>query len=185
MNFVNTLYNIDIYKLLPTDKFPNNASLPVIHYKGVLNTSLWMAAFKTKHLLQNHEWLPSRKSGILCYHHYHSNAHEVLAVLEGETLLLLGGEGGSLVNISAGDVLIIPAGVAHKNCADEYNVLCIGAYYGGAKFDMNYGHPGERPGTDKTIKNLAVPDNDPVFGNGPLQSIWGSVSEQKNLQKIS
>jgi uncharacterized protein YjlB len=38
-----------------------------------------------------------------------------------------------------GDVLLIPAGVAHKNVGASIDFKCVGAYPGGKEFDINLG----------------------------------------------
>ena len=63
--------------------------------------------------------------------------------------------------------------MAHKNLGAENSVGVIGAYPDGREYDMNYGKPGERPCTDKNIKEVPVPESDPVLGiSGGLTKIW-------------
>jgi uncharacterized protein YjlB len=70
-------------------------------------------------------------------------------------------------------VLVIPAGVAHKNLGGENDVGVVGAYPDGRDYDMNYGKPGERPGTDENISGVPIPSGDPVLGNNKgLTTIW-------------
>ncbi|MDP9079650.1 MAG: hypothetical protein M3O71_19660 [Bacteroidota bacterium] len=85
----------------------------------------------------------------------------------------LGGSEGPKIFIEKGDVLVIPAGVAHKNLGPENSVGVIGAYPEGRDYDMNYGKPCERPRTDENVKKVPVPGSDPVLGiNGGLTKIW-------------
>ena len=85
----------------------------------------------------------------------------------------LGGEQGIVAEISPGDVVIIPAGVSHKNLGSTSDFHVVGAYPTGTSPDMNYGKPGERPRADKTIAALALPAQDPIYGEtGPLLSFW-------------
>jgi uncharacterized protein YjlB len=77
------------------------------------------------------------------------------------------------VRLEKGDVLIIPAGTAHKNLGKQNSVKCVGAYPEGMDFDMNYGKPGERPQMDKNIYKVKLPSKDPVFGkHGQLENFW-------------
>jgi uncharacterized protein YjlB len=77
--------------------------------------------------------------------------------------------------VGVGDVVIIPAGVAHCNLDKQNSVTCIGGYPQGKDYDMNYGHPGERPATDHNIAKLAIPTHDPVFGKlKGLPFFWNS-----------
>jgi uncharacterized protein YjlB len=146
--------------------FPNS-NLPVLYYPSVLKVPFFFAAAHVKKLFALNDWTNSWKAGVFTFHHYHSTAHEVMAVIRGETRLQLGGErNGMVVQVKKGDVLILPAGTAHKNLGNENDVVCIGAYPQGRDYDMNYGKPGERPGTDANIKALPRPARDPLFGKG-------------------
>lgn len=152
--------------------FPNS-SLPIIFYSKVLALPPLFPAVAIRRLFQKNDWANNWRQGIYTYHHYHSITHEVLGVCKGETLLLLGGEEGITLFIEEGDVLIIPAGVAHMNLGKEKDVICVGGYPNGQDYDMNYGKAGERPGTDENIAAVPLPQTDPVFSkkSGLLQ-IW-------------
>ena len=155
--------------------FPNNR-LPALLYPKVLKLPNLFRPVAVKKLFENNNWKNTWQQGIYTYHHYHSTTHEVLGVCKGETLLLLGGENGITVLIQEGDVLVIPAGVAHINVGKENDVSCVGAYPDGRDYDMNFGKPGERPRTDHNIVSLPLPGTDPVFGvNDGLLQIWRSV----------
>lgn len=161
-----------LYFLKDNGIFPNSI-LPVLHYKNVLEIPALFPAAAVKNLFALHNWANSWRSGIFTYHHYHSITHEVLGVCKGRTKLLLGGDDGVTLEIETGDVLIIPAGVAHKNLGQEDDIVCVGAYPDGKDYDMNYGKPGERPATDENIRKVPTPETDPVYGekNG-LPKIW-------------
>jgi uncharacterized protein YjlB len=106
-------------------------------------------------------------------HHYHSTAHEVLGVYRGEVRVCLGGEDGTRVTLRAGDVAVLPAGVAHKNEQQSSDFAVVGAYPEGTSPDMNYGEDGERPRADKNIAALTLPPSDPVQGkDGALTRLW-------------
>ena len=74
--------------------------------------------------------------------------------------------------VAAGDIIVIPAGVGHKNLKSE-NFKIVGAYPDGREYDMNYGKEGERPAVDKNILKVPVPDTDPFFGRTKgVPEIW-------------
>jgi uncharacterized protein YjlB len=155
--------------------FPGNR-VPVILYKNVLRLPILFKAFYIKRTFSRHGWTNAWNSGIFTYSHYHSTTHEVLGFFRGKTTILLGGEIGHKVEVCKGDVLIIPAGVAHKNMGSEYQVKCIGAYPGGRNYDINTGLPGERPATDQNIRALPLPEEDPLYGSREgLHKIWARV----------
>jgi len=100
----------------------------------------------------------------------------VLGVYSGAATLRLGGEHGKNVEGHAGDVIVIPAGVAHQNvgASDDFGV--VGAYPGGRQWDLLRGLPGERPKADRNIAALPMPENDPIYGvERPLRGIWKSA----------
>jgi uncharacterized protein YjlB len=124
-------------------------------------------------LIHANQWGNDWRNGIFTYHHYHSTAHEALLVYGGSAKVQLGGESGVIETIGAGDVIIIPAGVGHKNLGSSSDFHCVGAYPPRQNVDMNYGKAGERPRTDENIARVALPALDPVFGkSGPLIDHW-------------
>jgi uncharacterized protein YjlB len=165
-------YSIEHFVVADDGMFPNNR-LPVLYYKDILRIPAVFPGAYVKKLFQKNNWSNSWKSGVFEYHHYHSITHEAMAVIAGETTLQLGGEKGVLLRIGKGDVIVIPAGVAHKNKGRENDITCIGAYPGGADYDMNYGKPGERPRSDRNIAKVSLPATDPVLGShGGLLDLW-------------
>jgi len=152
--------------------FPNSR-LPILYYPQTLQLPKLFPSYAVKKLFQENNWKNNWTQGIYTYHHYHSTTHEVLGVCKGETLLLLGGEEGITIFIQEGDVLVIPAGVAHINLGKENDVTCVGGYPDGRDYDMNYGNADERLRVDQNIASLPLPETDPVFGKkGGLLEIW-------------
>jgi uncharacterized protein YjlB len=150
-----------------------NSRLPVLIYPGALSLPKDDPASAIEALLHSHRWGDDWRNGIYTYHHYHSTAHEALFVYGGSAKVQLGGEGGLVETIGAGDVIIIPAGVGHKNLGASSDFHVVGAYPPQQQVDMWYGKPGERPRTDENIARLALPTTDPVFGKtGPLLDHW-------------
>lgn len=152
--------------------FPNSR-LPALFYKAVLDIPTLFPATHVKHLFESNGWSNSWDAGVFEYHHYHSITHEVLGIYSGSTTIQLGGAQGRKILVDKGDVLVIPAGVAHKNLGGEDDVGVVGAYPGGRDYDLNYGKPGERPGTDENIRKVPVPVTDPVLEKDKgLTVIW-------------
>lgn len=145
-------------------------------YKGVLKIPFLFPATHVRNLFRKNDWTNAWDFGIFEYHHYHSITHEALGIYGGKTNLQLGGDQGVMITLEKGDVLVIPAGVAHKNLGKENDISCIGAYPGGSEYDMNYGRPGERPLTDNNIAAVPIPATDPVTGAGGLTEIWATGS---------
>ena len=91
---------------------PNN-TLPLIVRRGAIPPSADDPTKAFEATFAKNGWTNAWRDGILDYHHYHSTTHEVLGVASGSGQVRFGGEGGELVAVTAGDVVIVPAGVAH------------------------------------------------------------------------
>jgi len=162
--------------LKDTGSIPNS-QLPVLIYPGALNLPKDDPAAAIEALIHANNWGNDWRNGIFSYHHYHSTAHEALLVFGGSAKVQLGGENGVIETIGAGDVIIIPAGVGHKNLGSSSDFHVVGAYPPNQNVDMNYGKAGERPRVDDNIARLALPATDPVFGKtGPLLDHWRTKS---------
>jgi uncharacterized protein YjlB len=152
--------------------FPNSL-LPILIYKSVFHLPNNHAPGIIEEVFDDNQWTNSWRNGIFTYHHYHSTTHEVLGVYCGECHVQLGGDSGIQLQLVKGDVLIIPAGVSHKNIGSSLDFKCIGAYPEGRDFDINLGKEGERPGTDENIRKVPIPTLDPLYGeNGCLHLYW-------------
>jgi uncharacterized protein YjlB len=124
-------------------------------------------------------WSRPWHDGVYNYHHYHSTAHEALGCYAGRARLQLGGPTGLEVEIALGDVLVLPAGVAHKNLDASEDFCVVGSYAGGRSYDMKYGHADERPEAEERIARVPLPETDPVYGkDGPLMRYWRRGSGQ-------
>ena len=164
-----------ISELLTDDgTFPNNAKLPLLVYKNAIAIPGQNPASAVERVFRENGWGGTWRNGIYPYHHYHSTAHEVLCIYGGSVAVQLGGPRGLTIEGHVGDVIIIPAGVAHKNLGSSSDFRCVGAYPPGQTWDMNFGKSGERPKADQNIANVPLPDTDPVYGKeGPLVKSWG------------
>jgi uncharacterized protein YjlB len=113
------------------------------------------------------------RNGICDFHHFHSNAHEVLGVGRGEARLAFGGPQGRILQVRAADVVVIPAGVAHCNKGGAGGLLIIGAYPGGTGYDLRRGDPADYADALRRIAAAPRPASDPVGGaDGALLRLW-------------
>jgi uncharacterized protein YjlB len=100
-----------------------NSPLPVLIYRG---DSGERAALEG--LFAATAWPVQWAGGIFAFQHYHSTAHEVLGVTGGQAHVQLGGASGDVVTLSRGDIVIIPAGVAHCRLQADSDFEVVGGY---------------------------------------------------------
>lgn len=146
-----------------------NSGLPLLYYEQALPGG----AAELEALFAANGWPPAWRASVFTYHHYHSTAHETLGVAAGEARLLLGGPEGREFDVTAGDVIVIPAGVAHRRLESSGDFLVVGCYPPGQDWDLLRGEAGDRPAADRNIARVPLPVSDPVAGaNGPLLRHW-------------
>jgi uncharacterized protein YjlB len=162
--------DVELYTLEPRGAFPNNPHLPVVVYRHAVHGAAGDAlAEEIERRFNAHDWSGGWRDGVYDYAHYHSTAHEVLGCYQGGARVELGG-GAHTVELQPGDVLVLPAGVAHKNIGSSIDFAVVGAYAGGRHYDMRRGDPDE--GADKAA-HVPLPEQDPVYGReGPLLTAW-------------
>jgi uncharacterized protein YjlB len=75
--------------------------------------------------------------------------------------------------VNAGDVVLIPADVGHKNLGSSGDLLVLGAYPSGQTWDLLRGDPADRPRALGNIVHVPLPQTDPIYGTeGPLLREW-------------
>ncbi|KAF2747877.1 hypothetical protein M011DRAFT_467466 [Sporormia fimetaria CBS 119925] len=121
--------------------------------------------------------------------HYHSTTHEVLCVYRGTADLLFGGEENPErveVRVQAGDMVVVPAGVAHRLVRDVgekqgEGFMMVGAYPEGCEWDMCYGEEGEKK--EEAVKSVQWLKRDPLYGeDGPV--LWGEEKVREHQKKV-
>lgn len=151
---------------------PNNP-LPLIVRRGAIPPSSDDPAKAFETTFAKNGWTNSWRNGIFPYHHYHPNTHEVLGVFSGSASIRFGGEDGEVVAVTRGDVIVIPAGVAHAliNASDDFAV--VGAYPDGRDYETIRDDPNALASSQQRIADVPLPDMDPVDGaDGPLVKLW-------------
>ena len=150
-----------------------NSRHPLLLYRRVLDLEGEDPASRVQEQFASHNWTNSWINGIYAFHHYHSISHDEVGVCRGTATLRFGGDEGQNFTVQAGDAIVIPAGVGHKNLGSSKDFGVVGAYPEGRQWDLLTGRPGERPKADQNIAALPIPDTDPVFGpDGPLRKLW-------------
>jgi uncharacterized protein YjlB len=148
-----------------------NSPLPLLVYRAAVPPD----AAGIERLFAANQWPPAWRNGVHPFHHFHTTAHEVLGVARGQVSVLFGGPGGKVLTIQAGDVVVVPAGVAHCNQGQSSDLLIVGAYPINAPDpDLRRGKPAEHDTAAQTVAAVPLPAADPVAGvDGPLFRLWG------------
>lgn len=166
---------VETHRFGDDGRIPNNPDRPLILYRGALPADGDLAAAFEERFARN-GWSNGWRDGIFTYHHYHSNTHEVLGIARGRVTVRFGGDGGEAVTVEAGDAVVIPAGVGHRNEGATPDLLVIGAYPGGRSPDLNTGEVAERARALESIPRVPVPERDPVEGaGGAIARHWGAA----------
>jgi len=144
----------------PGDTIPNHPRFAVLIYRG---TGLDDPA-AARARFASHGWGGSWVDGIFDFHHFHSSSHEALAIVSGTATVELGGPQGESFKVSAGDVLVLPAGTGHRRATARDGFTVVGAYPAGQEdYDLL------READDAArarVDALPAPADDPVGGQG-------------------
>jgi uncharacterized protein YjlB len=164
-----------LHFVLKKNKYFPNSKLPVLIYKSAIDLPRQKnkASQITQKIFAANGWSNAWTNGIYDFHHYHSITHECMCVIMGSATVILGGPNGKKIKLLTGDVLILPAGVAHKCLKHSENFKCVGVYPQGKDYDINTGTFTEYNKAIVKIKKLSVPKKDPVLGTqGFLKIYW-------------
>src|SRR3954454_7750240 len=96
-------------------RIPDNARLPLLVYSGAVEPDSSDPAAAFEAAFARNGWRGAWRDAIHASHPYHSTSREVLGIARGSVQVRLGGERWLATRLEAGDVVVIPAGVGHKN----------------------------------------------------------------------
>jgi uncharacterized protein YjlB len=151
---------------------PNNP-LPFIIYKRVIDVDNAQPERTIEQVFADNHWSSMWRNGIYDYLHYHATAHEVLGIARGQARVRFGGDNGKVLEVTAGDVAILPAGTGHQCLFATRDLSVIGAYPPGQTMEITRPTPDNHAKALKTIPRVALPETDPVMGeDGPLVRLW-------------
>ncbi|KXT05870.1 hypothetical protein AC579_4379 [Pseudocercospora musae] len=162
---------------IPAHGLTPNTSIqdkPLVVYKSAFPSSATASKIES-HLSSMGVVAPQWRYTMYSTSHFHSTSHEVLSISNGKAKLCFGHEDNPSkveAEIEKGDVVIVPAGVAHRLVEDlSGGFEMVGSYPTGCNWDMCYGKEGEE-GKIENIKTLRWFEKDPVYGDeGPVLNV--------------
>ncbi|MFW5846330.1 MAG: cupin domain-containing protein [Planctomycetota bacterium] len=153
---------------------PNHPTVPVLLYRG----GAAEAEDELRKRLRAHGWPADWTGTVYDYQHYHSTAHEFLAVRSGTAAIQLGGPEGPVVDLVAGDAVLLPAGTGHcrRRQSDGFQVLA--AYPQGQDWDLIRAEAPPDPAVLERIRAVPIPDQDPLGGTaGAVVQHWHATGQ--------
>ena len=158
-------YQLPAFKGLPNTSIQGK---PLLIYHAVFVPA--DASQIESHLYSIGEVIPKWRYTMYSTTHFHSTTHEVLSISSGSARLCFGGDenpGRIEVDVRAGDVIVVPAGVAHRLLEDKGAFQMVGSYPIDKTWDMCYGGAGEEEKVE-AIKTLGWFTRDPIYSvEGP------------------
>jgi uncharacterized protein YjlB len=109
----------------PDGTFPNNGRWPLLLYRSVYDAA---SDGDGAALLRANGWTDPWAWGVFDFHHYHTTAWEALLCVRGEADIQFGGPTGPVLTPTAGDLVLVPPGVAHRQGRSTDGFLLLGAY---------------------------------------------------------
>jgi uncharacterized protein YjlB len=151
---------------------PNNP-MPLLVYKGAIDVAGGQPEKTIEGVFGANGWGDMWRNGVYDYLHYHATVHEALGVARGHARVRFGGDRGKEFEISAGDVVVLPAGTGHQCLSATSDFCVIGAYPPGPKMQITRPTAENHRQALKIIPDVPLPKTDPVMGEaGPLTRLW-------------
>ncbi len=154
---------------------PNNPRLPLVVYRlPIALQGITDAAAEFEKTFARHGWGDGWRDGIFDFLHFHTHTHEVLGIAAGSAAVEFGGAKGRTLELTTGDVVILPAGTGHRRVSCSRDLLVIGAYPGNSgRYDEQTPMRVSHGTAVEAVARVPLPEQDPVFGkDGPLMMLW-------------
>lgn len=164
---------LDRVKLVTPRKFrfkadgyiPNNQGVDALWYRQAIRfESKGDPAALLEVVFEANGWGKAWRNGIYDFVHYHPRIHEVLGIARGSAKLRIGGNHGKTLNVRAGDVLLIPAGVGHECLQATPSFLVVGAYPSQGMYSEYRGSYREYARARSMVRNVPLYKKDPLQG---------------------
>jgi uncharacterized protein YjlB len=154
---------------------PNNPYLPFLVYpKAIDLTGRIDPADVIEETFAANGWGDNMwRNGVYPFPHYHSMIHEVMGIARGRVRVRFGGKDGEEIDLTFGDVAVLPAGTGHQRISASPDLLVVGAYPPTGHYNLCRGSRAEYARAVQSIPLVPHPEADPVYGKrGPLLDLW-------------
>ncbi|KAB2576678.1 putative cupin domain protein [Lasiodiplodia theobromae] len=177
----------EFHRFEPTSDTPNSV-MPVLVYRNAFSTT--MPIGEVRNILHTNRWLPDPIAETNKTPLFQSTTHELHAVVRGRCQLLVGGTQygpppGMMIYLSAGDMVVYPAGVSHCVVNSEnFEFITFRPERSNKRDNVEPRafSPKEMKGLQKNISKVVCPKYDPLAGKeGPLVEIWRVATIQENI----
>jgi uncharacterized protein YjlB len=143
--------------------FRLNPTFAAVVYRNVVDADARDCAGAFEALFRLNGWNIEWRGRISKAPHYHSSTYEIIGIAEGSTILALGSAGGRRIAMDAGDALLVPPGLEHRQVGGETGgIYAVGAVPTGSVWDICSELPSHEE--RQQIAALTRPDRDPVTG---------------------
>lgn len=164
----------EILRLREDGRTPNNPKLPLVVYRAAVRFGEGCdPATVLEELFEQHGWRRAWRDGVYDFLHFHTGTHEVLGIARGRVTVQFGGPSGPKIALQAADIVVLPAGTGHRRVRASRDLLVVGAYPDGGRYDEPRPDEIELAQARRAIAAAPRPRRDPVYGaDGPLMSLW-------------
>lgn len=168
--------NVEKHVLAPSEGTPNSA-LPMIIYRGAIPPTgdLERDIATTSDFLAKNGWkiVWYTEKGLHPFHHFHSNAHEIVWVARGHQRGMFGGPNGLDAKVYSGDLIVLPAGTGHHGFERTDNLYMIGGYPKGVgRGNLIKSEECQPESFVNEIVGVPVPADPLTGGAGALTEAW-------------
>jgi uncharacterized protein YjlB len=150
-----------------------NSPMPFLVYKQAVAVDNDHPEKTIEGLFGANGWGQMWRNGVYDYLHYHATVHETLGIARGHARVRFGGDEGREIELAAGDVAILPAGIGHQCLSASLDFSVVGAYPPGPQKHVTLPTPENHAKALTTIPKVKLPKTDPVTGeDGALLKLW-------------
>ena len=174
----------ELFRFRDDGETPNNPRLPLMVYRAAVRLDRgYDPAAVFEETFARHGWRDSWRDGVYDFLHFHTASHEVLGIARGRVTVRFGGAKGRSLTLTAGDVVVLPAGTGHRRIRASRDLLVVGAYPAGGRYDEPRPEEVDPDEAGASIAKVKLPRQDPLYGSdGALTELWPRLARTRQRQ---